>query len=94
MELLKINDNGQITIPSKLRNQIGLEKGSFVSVELLSENAIKIIPVTIIVKGEERYYTSGWMEAEREATEAYRKEGLKAYNSVDEMMDELEKGLK
>ena len=28
MELLKINDNGQITIPSKLRNQIGLEKGS------------------------------------------------------------------
>ena len=59
MELLKINDNGQITIPSKLRNQIGLEKGSFVSVELLSENAIKIIPVTIIVKGEERYYTSG-----------------------------------
>ncbi len=94
MELLKINDNGQITIPSKLRNQIGLEKGSFVSVELLSENAIKITPVTIIVKEEERYYTSGWMEAEREVTEAHRKEGLKAYNSVDEMMDELEKGLK
>ena len=34
-ELLKLNDNGQITIPSKLRNQIGLEKGSFVSVELI-----------------------------------------------------------
>ena len=93
MELLKVNDKGQITIPSKLRKQIGLEKGAFVSMELLSENAIKITPVTIIPKGEERYYNSGWIEAEREATAAYRKGGLKAYNSVDEMMDELEKGL-
>ncbi len=57
MELLKVNENGQLMIPAKLRQQIGLEKGSFVSVEILQENSIKITPVTIILKGEERYHT-------------------------------------
>ena len=93
MELLKVNEKGQLMIPAKIRQQIGLEKGSFVSVEILQENSIKITPVTIIVKGEERYHTQSWVEAEREATEDYRKGGLKAYNNVDEMMDEIEKGL-
>ena len=55
MELLKVNDNGQITIPAKLRKQMGLEKDSVVSMEFLPENS-KIIPVNIIVKGEERYH--------------------------------------
>jgi len=93
MELLKVNENGQIMIPAELRKQIGLEKDSFVSVEILPENSIKITPVTIIAEGEERYHTQSWIEAERDATEAYQKGGLKAYNSVDEMMDEIEKGL-
>ncbi len=92
MELLKVNENGQLMIPAKLRQQIGLENGSFVSVEILQENS-KITPVTIILKGEERYHTQNWIETEREATEDYRKGGLKAYNDVDEMMDEIEKGL-
>jgi len=92
MELLKVNEDGQLMIPAKLRKQIGLETHSFVSVEILEENSIKITPVTIIAKGEERYHTQSWIEAEREATETYTKGGLKAYNSVDEMMDEIEKG--
>ncbi|TEU20332.1 MAG: hypothetical protein E3J21_02545 [Anaerolineales bacterium] len=38
---------------------------------------------------EARYYTDSWIQAEREATEAYRRGGLKAYDSVDEMMDDI-----
>ena len=41
------------------------------------------------LSGEERYYTPSWQEAEREATEAYQRGGLKAYGSVDEMMDDI-----
>jgi len=39
---------------------------------------------------EARYYTDSWIQAEREATEAYQRGGLKAYDSVDEMMDALQ----
>ncbi len=44
----------------------------------------------IDMSGEERYYTEPWTKAEREATEAYKRGGLKAYGSVDEMMDDIE----
>jgi len=44
----------------------------------------------IDMSGEERYYTESWIKAEREATEAYKRGGLKAYGSVDEMMDDIE----
>ena len=43
----------------------------------------------IDISGEERYYTESWIKAEREATEAYKRGGLKAYDSVDEMMDDI-----
>ena len=41
---------------------------------------------------EARYYTDSWIQAEREATEAYQRGGLKAYDSVDEMMDSISRG--
>jgi len=42
------------------------------------------------VDDEARYYTESWIAAEREATEAYKRGGLKAYETVDEMMDDIE----
>lgn len=39
--------------------------------------------------GEERYHTESWIQAEREATEAHRRGGLKSYDSVDAMMDDI-----
>ena len=42
------------------------------------------------VADEARYYTESWIAAEQEATEAYKRGGLKVYHSVDEMMDDIE----
>jgi len=39
---------------------------------------------------EARYYTESWIQAEREATEAYRRGGLKRFKSVREMADYIE----
>ena len=41
------------------------------------------------VDDEARYYTESWIAAEREVTEAYKRGGLKAYETVDEMMDDI-----
>jgi len=55
----------------------------------------KIYQVVVFLKeefiapDEARYYTESWIQAEREATEAHRQGGLKAYASVDEMMDDI-----
>ena len=42
-----------------------------------------------ILADEARYLTPSWIQAEREATEAHERGGLKAYSSVDEMMDAI-----
>jgi hypothetical protein len=47
----------------------------------------------IDISGEERYYTESWIEAEREATEAYKRGGLKRFKSVQEMADYIEAGI-
>jgi hypothetical protein len=41
------------------------------------------------VSGDERYLRPSWQQAEQEASEAHRKGGLPAYDSVDEMMDAI-----
>lgn len=39
---------------------------------------------------EARYYTKARQEAEREATEAHKRGGLLAFDTVDELMDYIE----
>jgi len=51
--------------------------------------AVVFLKEEFIVSDEARYYTEAWIQAEQEATEAYRQGELKAYASVDEMMDDI-----
>ena len=51
--------------------------------------AVVFLKAEFIVPDEARYYTEAWIQAEQEATEAYRRGGLKAYASVDEMVDDI-----
>jgi O-phosphoseryl-tRNA(Cys) synthetase len=67
-------------------------------IEGLSDRELeKIYKIVILLRhefleedDEARYHTDSWIQAEREATEAYQRGGLKAYDSVDEMMDALQ----
>ncbi len=62
---------------------------------LPEKDIARIYRVVVVLKeefidpDEERYYTESWVEAEREATEDYRRGGLKSYASVDEMVDDI-----
>jgi len=47
MELSKINSNGQVSIPSRIRRQLGLKPGDFVRVELGSKGEIALKPVSL-----------------------------------------------
>jgi len=50
---------------------------------------VVLLKEEFIAPDEARYHTESWIQAEQEATEAYRQGGLKAYASVDEMMDDI-----
>lgn len=51
--------------------------------------AVVFLKEEFIEPDEARYYTESWIKAEQEATEAHARGGLKAYASVDEMMDDI-----
>jgi len=51
--------------------------------------AVVFLKEKFIASDEARYHTESWIQAEKEATEAHRRGGLKRYSSVDEMMDDI-----
>jgi hypothetical protein len=64
--------------------------------QLSPDEAERIYKLVMLVKDEfidtadeERYQTESWQQAERDATEAYQKGGLKAYAGVDAMLDDI-----
>jgi hypothetical protein len=68
--------------------------------DLPSEELEKIYKLVVLVRdefidlsGEERYATESWVEAEREATEAYGKGGLPRFSSVAELSAHIEANL-
>lgn len=80
---------------------LGLYKKKLIKqIESLSElearkilKTISLIRREFIDEDESRYYTKGWIEAEKKATTFYDKNKgkLKRYSSVDQLMDEIEK---
>ncbi len=49
-----------------------------------------LIKNEFINEGEVRYYTKGWIDAEKEATEAHKKGDLKSFDSVKDLSDFIE----
>jgi len=82
---------------------LGLYKKKLIKeIESLSElEAQKILKTITLIRrefideDESRYHTKGWIEAERKASQYYKenKGKLKRYSSVDQLMDEIEKGI-
>jgi len=68
-----------------------LEETSDLSPQELEKiyQAVIFLKKTFMAPDEARYYTESWIQAEREATEAHSRGGLKAYARVDEMMNDI-----
>lgn len=77
--------------------QTDFKRKLWAEIEKLSPDELeRIYKLVALVKSEfldiadeERYRTESWQQAEQEATEAYQKGGLKAYDSVDAMIDDI-----
>ncbi len=55
--------------------------------------AVVFLKKEFIAPDEARYYTESWMQAEQEATEAYKQGGLPRFHSVRELAEYIEAGV-
>jgi len=55
--------------------------------------AVVFLKEEFMAPDEARYYTESWMQAEQEATEAYKQGGLPRFHSVRELAEHIEAGV-
>ncbi|MDI6794361.1 MAG: hypothetical protein QME81_16100 [bacterium] len=76
-----------ITCKERFMNEINLM--SEIELEKIYK-MVMFVKNEFIDEGESRYYTKGWIDAEKEATEIYKKGDLIAFDSVRGLSDFIE----
>ena len=66
MELVKVKQNYQITIPQSLRKKIKIDVGDYIEIDTQDEFII-LRPVKVVHPDQEYFYTREWQIMEREA---------------------------
>jgi AbrB family looped-hinge helix DNA binding protein len=86
----KVTRNGQITLPASVRKELGIEEGDLVEIEVMDERAV-LMPKKLVDKSQAYFWTKRWHEVEREADEDIKAGRVKTFDSVDDLIKDLEK---
>ena len=89
MSLIQVREKAQITIPNKIRKELGIKKGDYLEI-VKEDDRIVIIPkiliekvsVSLSVKGEEML---------KEAIDDVKKGKVKIHNNVTHLINDLHK---
>ena len=88
-QLVKVTRGGQITIPADMRRQAGIEIGDYVEVRL-EEGHLTLLPKQLIDKDQTWFWTEEWQAAEREAEDDLRAGQVKEFDTLDELIADLD----
>jgi antitoxin MazE len=83
MEVLQIRKKFQITIPSSVREQLGLEEGDYIAVEVRDDELI-LRPKRLIDKSQIWFWSEAWQAAEREAEADIQTGRVREFPDADE----------
>jgi len=85
----KVTRHGQITLPASIRKKLDIHEGDLVEIEVVDEKAM-LMPKKLIDKSQAYFWTKRWQESEREADEDIKAGRVKTFNSVDELIEDLD----
>ncbi|MBM4444673.1 MAG: AbrB/MazE/SpoVT family DNA-binding domain-containing protein [Chloroflexi bacterium] len=86
----KITRHGQITLPSSVREKVGIQEGDFVEIQVVAEKAV-LKPNKMVDKSQAYFWTKRWQEAEREADKDIKTRRTKTFDTADELIRDLDK---
>jgi len=89
MSLIQVREKAQITIPSKIRKELGIKKGDYLEVAK-EDNRIVIIPKILIEKVSVKLSAKG-EEMLKEAIDDVKKGKVKIHNNVTHLINDLHK---
>jgi antitoxin MazE len=85
----KVTRNGQITLPSSVRKDLGIEEGDLIEIEIVDEKAV-LVPKRLVDKNQAYFWTKKWQESEKAADEDIKAGRVKTFNSAGELIKDLE----
>jgi AbrB family looped-hinge helix DNA binding protein len=85
----KVTRHGQITLPASVRKELGVEQGDLVEIEVVDEKAV-LIPKRLVDKSQAYFWAKKWQEGEREADEDIKAGRVKVFDSVEQLVKDLE----
>ena len=86
----KVTRHGQITLPASVRRKLGIEEGDLLEIEVFDEKAV-LVPKKLVDKSQAYFWTKKWQEGEIEAEEDIKAGRVKAFDSVEELIKDLDK---
>ena len=87
---IRIRENGQITIPKKLREMFSLQEGDILLIES-SENGILIKPRKLVDPTQSWFWSKEWQEKERQADDDIKSGRISdPLRGVDKLREHLE----
>jgi len=85
----KVTRHGQITLPASVRERLGIEEGDLVEIDVEDERAV-LVPKKLVDKSQAYFWTGRWQEGERAADEDIKAGHVKTFDSVDELIRDLD----
>ena len=89
MSLIQVREKAQITIPSKIRKELGIKKGDYLEIAK-EDDRIVIIPKILIEKVSVNLSAKG-EEMLKEAIDDVKKGKVKIHNNVTHLINDLQK---
>jgi AbrB family looped-hinge helix DNA binding protein len=90
-QLVKVTRGGQVTIPADMRRHAGIEIGDYVEVRLEGGHLV-LLPKQVIDKEQTWFWAEGWQAAEREAEEDLRAGRVETFDTLDDLITDLDAG--
>ena len=89
MSLIQVREKAQITIPSKIRKDLGIKKGDYLEI-IKEDDKIVIIPKVLVDKVSVNLSEKG-EEMLKEAIEDVKRGKVKIHNDVTHLINDLHK---
>jgi len=89
MSLIQVREKAQITIPSKIRKELGIKKGDYLEI-VKEDDRIVIIPKILIEKASVNLSAKG-EEMLNEAIDDIKKGKVKIHDNVTRLINDLHK---
>jgi len=89
MPMVRVLRNGIIQIPNEIREEVGIEEGDYIDMEINGKDTITIHTKELVDEDDSWYWSEEWQQMEQEADEDIKEGRVKSFLNIEDLIREL-----